>query len=416
VTKRRRLRPKPPAPRKVLDPAAPPSLYELDSFSLADIERWRKSSDRFDELHRELYFGLEIQRVARREELLSALRSKATRPIDLSGWHRLVEYQYCLEPLAAHGSVTRYGGRFNVGIDVGSGAFGSFPALYLAEDLETAFREYHQVGVSAGAGGLTREDFALTRPGSFLSTEVHGHLELVFDMGDVAALRPSADLIASFKMPPRVAAGCRDCSRAQDCKCWIDSHQRSAPTCRPGKELARMACAIRCAGQFPGAGSDAVRRGLRSGSLPVREEWTALCRSVSNKSKALVVIHCAQRPISSRRFSAPHGCHICSGLRITQAFRAQVSARRRLSNMENTQGRVASSNPMLRLSRLGRPRSNSARSRNSVASRSSFRSSTRHEASESSDERKCRPWRNGSSGRRHDFLKPRTCPNLSGRP
>jgi hypothetical protein len=194
----------------VLDPAAPPSLYELDTFSLADIERWRKSSDRFDELHRELYFGLEIQRVARREELLSALRSKATRPIDLSGWHRLVEYQYCLEPLSAHGSVTRYGGRFNVGIDVGSGAFGSFPALYLAEDLETAFREYHQVGVGAGAGGLTREDFALTRPGSFLSTEVHGHLELVFDLGDVAALRPFADLIATFKMPPRVAVIARE--------------------------------------------------------------------------------------------------------------------------------------------------------------------------------------------------------------
>jgi hypothetical protein len=210
VTKRRRSRPVPPAPRKVFDPAAPPSLYELDSFSLADIARWRKSSDRFDQLHRELYFGLEIQRVARRDELLAALRSKAALPLELAGWHRLVEYQYCLEPLSAHGSVTRYGGRFNLGIEVGSGAFGSFPALYLAEDLETAFREFHQVAAAAGTGGLTREDFALKRPGGFLSTEVHGHLELVFDLGDVAALRSFADLIATFKMPPRVSAIARE--------------------------------------------------------------------------------------------------------------------------------------------------------------------------------------------------------------
>ena len=205
MTKGRRRRLTPPAPRKAIDPAAPPSLYELDSFSLADLERWHKSSDLLDELYRELYFGFEIQRVARRDELLKALRGKAARPLDLSGWYRLVEYQYCLEPLSARGSVTRYGGRFNMGAEVGSGAFGSFPALYIAEDLDTALREYLQVSAATRTGGLTREDFALKKPGGFLSAEVHGHFELVFDMGDVASLRPFAELIATFKVPPRVS-------------------------------------------------------------------------------------------------------------------------------------------------------------------------------------------------------------------
>jgi hypothetical protein len=204
MRKGRRRRPIPPPPRKVPDPAAPPSLHELDTFCLADIERWQSSSERLDELHQELHHGLEAQRVRRRAELLEALRAKAAPPIDLSRWHRIVEYQYCLAPLSAHGSTVRYGGRFNIGAEVGSGAFGSFPALYLAEKLDTAFREFYQIDASSAADGLTREDFALKRPGSFLSAEVDGHLDLVFDVGDVAALRPFASLIATFTMPPRV--------------------------------------------------------------------------------------------------------------------------------------------------------------------------------------------------------------------
>lgn len=204
MTFRRRPRPTLPVPPKVLDPAAPPSLYNLDSFSRADIERWRKTSRLLDELYRELYFGLESQRVALRSELLEALRSKASRPLDFSGWYRQLEYQYCLEPLSARGSVTRYGGRFNVGAEVGAGAFEAFPALYIAEDLETAFREFFQAPATTKQGGLTVEDFALKRPGGMASAEVHGHLEVVFDIADSSALRPFVDLIATFKMPPRV--------------------------------------------------------------------------------------------------------------------------------------------------------------------------------------------------------------------
>ena len=206
MTKGRRHRPAPPAPKRVRDPAAPPTLYELDAFSLVDLERWRKSSGLLDELYRELHFGLESQRAARRNELLEALRGKAARPLELTGWFRQVEYQYCLEPLSARGSVTRYGGRFNIGAEVGAGAFGSFPALYVAEDVETAMREYLQAPAAKVVQGLTRDDFALKKPGGFLSAEMHGHLEHVFDMGDGSALRPFADLIATFKMPARVAA------------------------------------------------------------------------------------------------------------------------------------------------------------------------------------------------------------------
>jgi RES domain len=78
---------------------------------------------------------------------------------------------HCLEPLSARGSVMRYGGRFNIGAEVGSGAFESFPALYLAQDVETAFREFFQIDATSASGGLSREEFALKRPGGFLSAE-----------------------------------------------------------------------------------------------------------------------------------------------------------------------------------------------------------------------------------------------------
>jgi hypothetical protein len=204
MKKARRSRPQPPPPRNLPDPASPPSLYELDAFTLADVERWRKQSERFDELHQELHHGLEAQRVRQRTPLLEALRSNATAPLELTGWHRLIEYQYCLTPLSAYGSTIRYGGRFNIGAEIASGAFSSFPALYLAEDLGTAFREFYQIDTASVVRGLSQEELALKRPGSFLSAEIHGHLDLVFDMGNVAALRAFSALIATFAIPPAV--------------------------------------------------------------------------------------------------------------------------------------------------------------------------------------------------------------------
>ena len=48
-----------------------------------------------------------------------------------------MDYRYSLEPLSAKGSLA-HGGRFNVGQNIDSSRFSSFPCLYVAEDYDTA--------------------------------------------------------------------------------------------------------------------------------------------------------------------------------------------------------------------------------------------------------------------------------------
>jgi hypothetical protein len=204
LSRRSPKKPAPPPPRRPPDPAAPPTLHELERFSTADLDRWATASARLDELQRELHFGLESQRHAHREALLTALSGAAAPPLILDRWVRLVEYQYSLEPLSPIGSVLRDGGRFNIGREVGDGAFRSFPALYVASDLEVGLREYYQIDKFHRRSGLTREEFALRREGSFTAVEVGGRLNVVFDIGRIDALKPFVDIVSRFKMPPRV--------------------------------------------------------------------------------------------------------------------------------------------------------------------------------------------------------------------
>lgn len=202
--KGRRHRAKPPPPRRPADPAKPLALYELERFSENNLNQWNTASRRLDELQRELHFGLESQRHAHREALLSALGGAAAPALKFEHWIRLVDYQFSLEPLSTVGSTIRDGGRFNIGREIGDGAFRSFPALYLASDLEVGYREYFQIDKMSEQPGLTGEDFALRRRGSFTTVEVRARLDLVFDVGNLEALKPFVDIVSRFKMPPRV--------------------------------------------------------------------------------------------------------------------------------------------------------------------------------------------------------------------
>jgi len=205
MSKRRRSSRPPSIPqRRPLDPAAPPKLYELERFSHADLARWNELSQRLDELYAEYYFGLERQRTARRAELLAALRQRPAPPLKLDNWVRIVPYEYCLEPLSPAGSVRRHGGRFNIGRELGEGAFRAFPALYLASNLETAYREYFQLSRDQSLGGLTPEELSLQPTDSYLVALVRGEIASAFDTRDRAALKPFVDIIRTFEMPLRV--------------------------------------------------------------------------------------------------------------------------------------------------------------------------------------------------------------------
>ena len=205
MSRRRRSSRAPPIPQeRRRDPAAAPQLYQLEQFTRADLTRWHSLSERLDEFNREYYFSLESQRAARRPQILDALRQRPAASLQLSQWVRIVPYRYCLEPLSPLGSVRGYGGRFNIGREVGEGGFRFFPALYLASNFQTAYREFHGLDRSSTKDGLTPEELSLGSPDGFLVAKFDGRIQSVFDTRDPDALRPFVEIIRSFEISPRV--------------------------------------------------------------------------------------------------------------------------------------------------------------------------------------------------------------------
>lgn len=113
----------------------------------------------------------------------------------------MVKTRYANSPLESTGSLIS-GGRFNIGADSENRISDPFPALYLAENAEIAFREFYQVPASRySSGGLTPEDLALRT--SSASFYVNGLIHDFFDASDLSALEPVAAVLASVRMPDR---------------------------------------------------------------------------------------------------------------------------------------------------------------------------------------------------------------------
>jgi RES domain-containing protein len=182
-----------------------PSLTELERFSHASLAQWKAVAKTLDNLSHSLYFGLERHRKEHAGELIEAVRARLGGPFRFDGWARIVSYRHTLEPLSTAGSM-KGGGRFNIGSVLNPAIFQPFPALYLAEDLETAFRERFGIERTMRVSGLSVEELALLKPGSFTHVEVRGMIESIFDVGDSDNLRPFADVISKFRMPAIVRA------------------------------------------------------------------------------------------------------------------------------------------------------------------------------------------------------------------
>lgn len=196
---RRRRAPPPRSPR--LPPRFTPDILELDRFSSVDLQRWLKLSADLDEYASTLYFGIEPQRLRFRDALHEALTNVPACSIELVNWVRLVDYRYALSPLSAAGSLTAIGGRFNIGVDVDESLARPWPALYLAEDFETAYREKFQLASHERHGGLTPEELALRPIRSFASVTIDGHVDRAFDLTAPHALDALCRVFAKMKLP-----------------------------------------------------------------------------------------------------------------------------------------------------------------------------------------------------------------------
>jgi len=157
-----------------------------------------------DEINDLLYFGIEPQRQRHREEMLDALLSVPSLSVQFCRWSRLISYEYSLAPLSAAGSLTTFGGRFNIGTDVDKAMRPPWPALYIGENLETAYREKFQIERGELVDGLTPEELALESTVSFSAVFVDGQIDRVFDVGDPKALEPLCKVLRKIKLPAEV--------------------------------------------------------------------------------------------------------------------------------------------------------------------------------------------------------------------
>lgn len=192
--------------------AAPPStngVLELDRFSSVDLDRWNRLSSQLDRLHNLLHFGFESQRNAVRSQLTDALQEPGACEVELSNWCRIVPHRYSLDPLSPIGSLFSVGGRFNVGRDIPTDVRSPWPALYIASDEETAYREKYGVARVGSVAGLSPNDFSLMPRESHSVVFMHGVIAHAFDLTDLKALAPLCKALAKFKMPAELLEAMR---------------------------------------------------------------------------------------------------------------------------------------------------------------------------------------------------------------
>lgn len=196
-----RGKPAPPRPKASAPAQRTLGILELDRFSDESITRWNALSKDLDELQAALYFGVLPEQRRLRPELIAALGQTPPRALEFTRWSRVVTFQYSTEPLSAAGSLHAYGGRFNAGNDLDPGTLDPWPALYIAQDPETALREKFQMAATEQSGGLSRDELALTGTQSYASVSVSGKLSQLFDMTSPATLQAIAKVFGRVRMP-----------------------------------------------------------------------------------------------------------------------------------------------------------------------------------------------------------------------
>lgn len=206
-------RPKKPPPRNrpsfAEGDASPPSLEILEQFSRASLSQWKAAGRNLAALNSALFFGLESQRAENANALVDAVRLGVTGPFAFKDWARIVDWQYSTAPLSLAGSVQRDGGRFNIGSGLNPAAYSPFPALYLAEDFETAYRERFGLKRASSVGGLSAEEVTLRRLTSFTHVKLQGAVDGIIDIGNPEALKAIIRVLAGFKLPVNVLSMAR---------------------------------------------------------------------------------------------------------------------------------------------------------------------------------------------------------------
>jgi hypothetical protein len=172
----------------------------LEYFSDQDLIAWRTRGADIQKYHYLWYFELERQRASVQLQLLEALGVVSGISIDLAGWGRSLAYKYSSTPLSCVGSLKWVGGRFNYGIDIDSTRFAPFPALYLAEDMETGLREMQGLTRETTRAGLTASELNLCAKNGVAWVAIAGNVSNIFDLTNPDGLSGLVRVISKFKL------------------------------------------------------------------------------------------------------------------------------------------------------------------------------------------------------------------------
>lgn len=151
----------------------------------------------------EVYCDLDTawrRQVADRRDEINAVLMTASAPFKVEGWQRLLQYRYSQSPLSCAGSVLlEEGGRFNHGCFAPL-TFPAFPALYLAEDRETAWLERYSISQDAD-GEFSPAELMLRQKESVAYVSVSGALDRVVDLSRPERLDDLVTILATFEIP-----------------------------------------------------------------------------------------------------------------------------------------------------------------------------------------------------------------------
>ena len=188
-----------PSTFKLREALSPPKEFVLDQFSYSEMQKTKTRAKDNLEYHWSFYSELAHQRKEIEDKLLETLILTSFSGFEFKGWQRAVKWKYGLHPLSTVGSLNDPGGRFNIG-DFNPQNVPIFPALYLAEDKNTALQE--TLGqVQPSDSELSAQEIALTSDSSISIVSVNGYLEKVFDLRSAKKLAKFTNLVKSFKIP-----------------------------------------------------------------------------------------------------------------------------------------------------------------------------------------------------------------------
>lgn len=135
-------------------------------------------------------------------------------------------YQYSLQPLSCAGSLQSVGGRFNAGFELDDNTLNPWPALYLAENFETAYREKYQLASTDLTDGLKPDELALEHAVGLTAVFLNGRVENVFDMTSFVTLNTVGRIFRDVKIPKEAAQLAKQLKISDSNKIMIQNGQQ----------------------------------------------------------------------------------------------------------------------------------------------------------------------------------------------